>query len=340
MKSTTLKHLSLSIPSIFLAVILAFGTLATPAYADTPLQATCASIPHNGLTNQAVNWQAQGVTGGNGTYSYYWSGTDGLTGSDKTITKSYTYPGSKTASLSITSGGQVFNTTCSTYVAPSDGTVYTGNYPYNTYPYNNGNLQVSCYATPANANMGDTVTWVTNVSGGNGSYTYSWTGTDGLSGSGQTVYKSYSNPGPKTATVTVYAGGIAASQTCSMNVGSTYYGNNNYYPPYNGQTYTPTYPTYPYNNQYYPNYNDQYYYNNYGSSYYSGSYNYGTGFQSNYSYPYYPYNNQFYNGSQYNYGGGFIKTSEGSSYGTGYSTPYYGGAGYQYPQSGGFIRTS
>lgn len=49
-------------------------------------------------------------------------------------------------------------------------------------------------------------------------YTYSWSGTDGLSGTTQEVLKSYSSPGNKTGSVTVSAGSQSDTKTCSNSV--------------------------------------------------------------------------------------------------------------------------
>jgi hypothetical protein len=162
-------------------------------------------------------------SGGNGYYSYTWSGTDGLSGSSPTISKSYSYSGSKTAYVQIYSGGQSISRQCST------------NVQQNNY---NQNFSVSCYANNSSyGNDNNSVTWTAQVNGNNynynngynnynGNYSYSWTGTDGLYGSGSTVYKNYYTSGYKTATVTVYGNGYSQTATCNTNVGSTNYNNN------------------------------------------------------------------------------------------------------------------
>ena len=53
---------------------------------------------------------------------------------------------------------------------------------------------------------------------GNEDHTYSWSGTDGLSGSGQSVQKSYSSAGIKTGSVTVTLGSRQTSTSCSNSV--------------------------------------------------------------------------------------------------------------------------
>ncbi len=209
------------------------------------LSATCLAIPTTVNTGENVNWMVQNVTGGNGNYTYSWTGTDGLSSTGQTAYKSYSYGGTKNASVNITSGdGQVFSANCSPIFV--SGNPYGNNSNYygnNSYNYN-GSLGVSCYATPNQANMYDSVTWYANVTGGNGYYTYTWTGTDGLSGTGQNISRMYSSIGQKVANVTVYSNGQSVTNSCTMNVGSTYSYNNTYYNP--GNTY------YPSNNTYYP----------------------------------------------------------------------------------------
>ncbi|XKT74229.1 MAG: hypothetical protein ACJKTH_02655 [Patescibacteria group bacterium UBA2163] len=81
-------------------------------------------------------------------------------------------------------------------------------------PGGGGPLSISCGATPRTISSGGSVNWFSSVSGGTGSYTYSWSGTNGLSGNASNVFKTYSTVGTKTAQVTVYSGGQTASDTC------------------------------------------------------------------------------------------------------------------------------
>lgn len=59
-------------------------------------------------------------------------------------------------------------------------------------------------------NSGSTVTWCTDRSGGTGTYSYSWSGDDSLSGTTQSVTKTYSTTGNKTASVVVSSGTATA----------------------------------------------------------------------------------------------------------------------------------
>ncbi len=67
-------------------------------------------------------------------------------------------------------------------------------------------LSASCAVSPSSASIGQSVTWTAFPSGGTGSYTYAWSGTDGLSGSGQTISRSYASAGQKAGSVQVTSG--------------------------------------------------------------------------------------------------------------------------------------
>lgn len=72
----------------------------------------------------------------------------------------------------------------------------------------------SCRVLPAAATTGTTVTWEAFPSGGTGSYTYAWSGTDGLSGSSKVVRKSYGTAGTKTGSVRVTSGSQSHTIAC------------------------------------------------------------------------------------------------------------------------------
>jgi len=64
-------------------------------------------------------------------------------------------------------------------------------------------LSVSCRAHPGRAGFNEDVLWSSTVSGPAGTYAYSWTGTDSLSGTGNQVFTRYSTGGEKKAWLTV-----------------------------------------------------------------------------------------------------------------------------------------
>ncbi len=175
-------------------------TPTPPPPAPTPiptLSASCSVNPSAVNIGGTLNWRAN-ASGGTGSYTYSWSGTDGLTSTFSSVFKSYSTAGTKTGTVTITSGSQSITRTCSAVV----------NTPTPT-------LSASCSVNPSAVNIGGTLSWGVNASGGTGSYTYSWSGTDGLTSNSPFVSKSYSTAGTKTGTVTITSGSQSITQTCS-----------------------------------------------------------------------------------------------------------------------------
>ena len=81
-------------------------------------------------------------------------------------------------------------------------------------------LSVSCYASPSSAQVNQTVTFYSNVSGGSGNYTYQWSGV--ASGYQSYSQRSFSNTGTQTAYLTVYdSQGKSASTSCNAYIGGS-----------------------------------------------------------------------------------------------------------------------
>ncbi|MFA6338811.1 MAG: PKD domain-containing protein [Candidatus Paceibacterota bacterium] len=91
-------------------------------YTDQTLNGSCSASNSNPNINENVTWNAAAY-GGAGNYSYYWYGTDNLSGSGSSITKSYPTYGTKTATLVITSGNQSITRTCYTNINTNQSTV-------------------------------------------------------------------------------------------------------------------------------------------------------------------------------------------------------------------------
>ncbi len=98
----------------------------------------------------------------------------------------------------------------------SAGTNYGQTYSFRTQC--GAQLYVSCYASPNPANLNQTVTFYANVSGGTGTYSYSWSGA--CSGFSSTCSISFSSPGTYTVNLTVTSGNQTQSASCSVNVSS------------------------------------------------------------------------------------------------------------------------
>ena len=76
----------------------------------------------------------------------------------------------------------------------------------------------TCSASPTSLTTGGSSTWAATPSGGDGTYTYSWSGTDGLSGSTKNVTKTYTSIGTKTASVTISSAGSSKVAQCANSV--------------------------------------------------------------------------------------------------------------------------
>jgi hypothetical protein len=214
----------------------------TPAYPT--LQASCYANTSNAYnsynnsnssvrTGDTVAWYAN-VSGGNGSYSYTWSGSDNLYGSGSTAYKSYYSVGTKYATLSVNSGGQITTVSCNNAInVYEQPTYYNQTYPvpvqvqysvpisqYQNYQVNSiNNLDIGCFADPLNASIDQPVTWSVEVTGGIAPYTYSWTGSEGLSGNQSSIIKYYGTSGEKSAIVSITsADGRTGTRACSNNV--------------------------------------------------------------------------------------------------------------------------
>lgn len=195
-----------------------------PVY--NPLTASCYANSSSVAVGSGVTWSAS-ASGGYGSYSYSWYGSDSLSGYGQTAYATYYSPGTKTASVVVSSGGQSVTISCGntvnvygyqqpivyqpTYVQPQP--IYTGP---NIISTNVSGLDIGCYSDPSSALVNQPVTWNVEVTGGVAPYRYSWSGSDGLSGESNVLIKYYSTSGPKNALVTVTsADGRSATKACS-----------------------------------------------------------------------------------------------------------------------------
>ena len=197
---------------------------------DNNLTASCYASKNNPQIGETVSWSPI-ISGGNGSYSYYWTGTDGLSSYGQYPSMAYYTAGYKVANLTVSSGGYSTTVTCSTNVGNINSNYnYNSNGYYDSYgnfiSYNNNynsnynsNLGVTCYGVPNNAGVGEQVYWYAAPAGGNGAYSYSWSGTDGLNSTSRTPSTiTYNYSGTKTAVVTVGSNGYHVSNSCSVYV--------------------------------------------------------------------------------------------------------------------------
>ena len=156
------------------------------------------------LVNQTVKWSAElADSGESATYNWLSDDTDGPSGDTKSVEIGYTTAGTKSASVEITKGDTTTTVSCS-----------------NSVEITNTKLSASCSVdltagtVDTGNNDGTEFTWTATASGWTGDYGYSWSGTDGLVGSGDTNTTTYTEAGNKTARVTVTSGDESVTVNC------------------------------------------------------------------------------------------------------------------------------
>jgi hypothetical protein len=169
------------------------------------LVVSCNVNPSEAETGDYLNWSAN-ATGGTGSYTYSWSGTDGLYGNVANVSKSYNDEGTKTGYITVTSGTQTVTQSCTARIDDDNNS------------NSNDDLDVSCYASPEDPQIGERVRWYVDVDGGDGDYDYDWNGTDGLNSSSRSPSMTYYSYGSKRATVEVESDGESETATCHANV--------------------------------------------------------------------------------------------------------------------------
>ncbi len=167
----------------------------------TPLQISCSANPNNVSVNGTVTWNATVISGGNGNFTYAWSGDDGLSGYSQSLNKLYSSVGTKHATVTVSSNGSNATASCSANVS-------------NT----NSGLSVACEVDDSSVDVDEDVRYTANVTGGSGTYVYNWSGSDGLFSTSRSFNWSYDDNGTKHATITVFSGGESASDECSVKV--------------------------------------------------------------------------------------------------------------------------
>jgi hypothetical protein len=148
-------------------------------------------------TGQTVTWFASAY-GDDGTYLYSWNGTDGLSGNTRTVSKTYATAGEKFGILTVTSGRRQITVSCGSTLIRFAGSGFG-------FGQERG-LGASCYATTERAALGESVTWLSIITGATASTTFAWDGADGLAGDRPIVSRTYTSAGNKFAMLTATDG--------------------------------------------------------------------------------------------------------------------------------------
>ncbi len=186
------------------------------APANQSLQAACFADSDSVRIGTGLSWVAV-VSGGNGSYFYSWTGTDGLAGSTRILPKTYAATGRKYGSVIVTSGSETVTRSCTNSVlvsVPVAASAVVSRAPAAPRPIAAQPLDGSCVAAAVSLKTGDSVLWQATSTGGAGTARYVWTGSDGLSGTGESISKSYLSLGGKVAYVTITSGDQSIIRPC------------------------------------------------------------------------------------------------------------------------------
>ena len=122
------------------------------------------------------------------------------------LTYTCSNPGTPSSSCSHNTASQQKNS-CSANQTCSNGNCVN----------NLNDLSVTCSTTPNPSQVSQQVSFISSAVGGDGTYTYAWTG-DCTGSSSYICHNTFSEVGTKTATVSVTSAGKSTSATCSVNV--------------------------------------------------------------------------------------------------------------------------
>lgn len=225
-----MKNMNIKTKYLKLATIISFGfVLVMPlnALADssgwdyTPVAGDWDYTPVSGdwdYTPVSGSWDytpVSGISSGasyyGGSYSSYYGGGYGSYASNYSVGS-----GANIVSGSYVGAAPQSNYQASYSVGSGIGISGGSSNSQGNYWSVNGN----CSGAITNNSNGSLVTWTANGIGGNGNYNYSWSGDEGLSGSGQYIQKTYYMGGIKNATVTITSDNNTVMRSCSIQIGN------------------------------------------------------------------------------------------------------------------------
>ncbi|MEK7063241.1 MAG: hypothetical protein AAB955_00950 [Patescibacteria group bacterium] len=123
------------------------------------------------------------------------TGATSCTSSDFTVTNSATQGSTPVAPTAT----KTYTVTCTGAGGSADASATVSVSTPGTEP----ELAATCRVHPTSARTGETVLWSSTVTGPQGLYAYSWSGSENLSGVANQVFKTYASTGQKTASLTV-----------------------------------------------------------------------------------------------------------------------------------------
>ena len=119
------------------------------------LTASCSASPASINTGGSSTWTAS-AGGGTGSYTYLWTGTDSLTGTTTSVIKTYSTAGTKTASVTVTSGGQTSTVNCTNSVTVNGQSCTSNGFQCGDCIDNDSDTKIDHPTDPGCASLTDT----------------------------------------------------------------------------------------------------------------------------------------------------------------------------------------
>jgi len=154
----------------------------------------------------SAEWKAA-AGGGTGEYEFTWTGSDGLTGDEASVSRQYTTAGTKNGTVTITSGNDTLTQSCNISITNAMLDVT------DVAPLTGG-----CTVNPGDYSEDVSVSWGARYSGGTSTTTsYLWSGNGDLDGATtQNVRVTYDSIGNKTGEVVITRGTEQVVAQCAM----------------------------------------------------------------------------------------------------------------------------
>jgi uncharacterized repeat protein (TIGR01451 family) len=165
---------------------------------------TCEADDRSVDEGDRITWSAD-VQNAPGSVDYDWSGSNGLDGDERRVTKRYTSSGDKYAEVRVTSNGQTRTARCEAEVDDEDN------------DDNDDELDGYCRASETRPKVGESVRFTAYPDNGR-NYRYDWEGDDGISSDDKSFTHTFDTAGRKDVEVEVRSGSERETFKCPVTV--------------------------------------------------------------------------------------------------------------------------
>ena len=176
-------------------------------YPESPLSLVCEVWPEDVFIGRTVTWSTYSWGAPDTNYTFSWSGDDDLSGRGVSVRNSYATAGTYRGTVTAQADDSTVTRECRNVVTVAPLPLV-------------GHCEVALSSSRSGNGYEIAAVWKAVAGGGTGEYSFSWSGSDGLSGDEVNVRQVYTSPGTKQGTVTVRSGVDTLALPCSITVTS------------------------------------------------------------------------------------------------------------------------